>query len=92
VARAKSDLSAISAALDLFDVDNARYPTQAEGLTALTLRPANLPAWHSYVTKLPSDPWGHPYVYHTPGKNGQPYDIYSCGPDGKEETADDIRE
>jgi len=42
--------------------------------------------------KLPKDPWGKAYRYEYPPKNGkgdQP-DIWSLGPDGQENTEDDI--
>lgn len=30
------------------------------------------------------DPWGNPYQYRSPASNGQPYEIWSFGADGKE--------
>ena len=33
--------------------------------------------------KIPLDPWGSPYMYVSPGLNGD-YDILSYGADGKE--------
>ncbi len=30
------------------------------------------------------DPWGNPYLYKSPGDNGEPYVIWSLGADGKE--------
>ena len=32
---------------------------------------------------VPSDPWGNPYVYRSPGQHGT-YDIISYGADGQE--------
>ena len=29
------------------------------------------------------DPWGNPYQYSIPGRNGQPFALYSLGADGK---------
>ena len=38
-----------------------------------------------------TDPWGQPYQYRIPGKhNPMGYDIFSKGPDMKEDTVDDI--
>jgi general secretion pathway protein G len=34
-----------------------------------------------YLDALPSDPWGHPYVYLSPGVH-RDYDIVSYGSDG----------
>ena len=89
---AKDDLAALEAALDIFEVDNGRYPTAEEGLKALIEAPADAKNWHGpYVKKLPDDPWGHPYVYRYPGThNKHGFDLSSLGEDGKEGTADDV--
>jgi len=88
--RAKEDVvkvqvQSIGTSLDLFLLDVGRYPTEQEGLPALVSQPAGLAQWHGpYVTKPSSliDPWGRPYVYHQPGRQGTDYDLYSLGPDG----------
>jgi general secretion pathway protein G len=80
-------------AIDAFEVDCGRYPTTAEGLKALVQQPAGLTGWKGPYLKagLPMDSWGHPYFYVCPGRhNPQAYDLYSAGPDGKTDTADDI--
>ena len=90
LARAKVDTTAIeiksvSTALDLFLVDNGRYPTQQEGLQALVANPGGLASWAGPYLKssagVPLDPWGHPYQYRYPGQTGE-YDLFSNGPDG----------
>lgn len=85
VAAVKSDLQAISQALDLFKLDNFRYPTTDQGLEALVNKPDNARGWPEggYLRKSPSDPWQNGYVYISPGVNG-PYDLYSMGADGAE--------
>lgn len=61
----------------------------AEGATTTTV------AWDGPYLKsssLPADPWGNAYRYEFPpthGKGDQP-DIWSIGPDGQENTEDDI--
>lgn len=91
--RAKAALIGINLALDIFEVDNGRYPTSAEGLAALVKQPAGLTNWHGpYVddAAVQADPWGHPYIYRYPGKqHPNTYDLISTGPDGRE-SADDI--
>lgn len=84
-AAAKSDLQAISQALDLFKLDNFRYPTTDQGLEALVDKPDNARNWPEggYLRKSPTDPWENPYVYISPGVDG-PYDLYSMGADGAE--------
>lgn len=85
---AKSDTANLQiedfgATLDLFYLDNGRYPTTQEGLTALVEKPAGLDKWNGpYLKKksIPKDPWGYDYRYESPGTNG-PYDLYSYGAD-----------
>lgn len=77
-----------------FRTDVGRYPTNEEGFTSLIHAPAGTEQhWHGpYIEggRVPLDPWGHPYQYHTPAtKNTRPYDIWSFGPDGVL-SADDI--
>ena len=80
---ARVEIQSLETALDLFRLDIGRYPSEQEGLTSLVEKPANLAAWNGpYVKKkaAPTDPWGQPYVYRFPGKQGA-YDLYSRGPD-----------
>ena len=85
ITASKSDLQAISQALDLFKLDNFRYPTTDQGLDALVEKPDNARSWPEggYLKKSPKDPWQNPYVYISPGVDG-PYDLYSMGADGAE--------
>jgi general secretion pathway protein G len=88
--------SLFSVALDLYEADNGRYPTTAQGLNALRVQPTTAPEpkkWKGPYLKsdIPSDPWGNAYVYRSPGqKNPDGYDLVSAGPDGSEGTEDDI--
>lgn len=80
---ALTDIKNLETALDLFYLDVGRYPTEDEGLKALTQQPENLPNWGGpYLKKPPKDPWGRDYVYKFPGEHG-PYDIMSYGADGQ---------
>ena len=84
VKAAKIQIESFSAALDLFYLDNGRYPASNEGLTALIQRPASASAWNGPYLRtgaVPLDPWGHPYLYKFPGDHAA-YDIASRGPDG----------
>lgn len=81
---AKIQIESFGNALDLFYLDEGRYPTTAEGLTALVQRPADNPTWNGPYLQtgtVPLDPWGNRYVYRAPGQHG-PYDIESFGSDG----------
>jgi general secretion pathway protein G len=86
VKTAKLQIESFGSSLDLFYLDNGRYPTTSEGLNALVERPTGVEVWNGpYVKggKVPSDPWGHPYQYHSPVENA-PYEIVSYGSDGRE--------
>lgn len=89
---AKMDISGnISVALDLYELDNGKYPTTEEGLSALLTKPASATNWNGpYLKKKPIDPWGNEYKYASPGTHNNDYDLYSLGPDGIEGTNDDI--
>lgn len=83
---AETDIRAISSALELYRLDNRRYPTTAQGLNALVQKPVTPPEpvnWveGGYLAETPSDPWGNPYIYRSPGDTGD-YDLVSLGADG----------
>jgi general secretion pathway protein G len=87
VTAAKTDIRSIGTALDLYRLDNFKYPTTEQGLQALVKQPAdptitNYPA-NGYLKTIPKDPWGNPYLYTSPGADGREYDITSYGRDGK---------
>jgi general secretion pathway protein G len=84
---AKLQIEEFGASLDLFKLDNGRYPDSQEGLQALVQAPASLAdRWHGpYLRKkaVPKDPWGNDYHYAVPGQHG-PYEIICYGADGRE--------
>src|SRR5271155_155276 len=66
VKAARIQIESFSQALDLFFLDNGRYPTSSEGLAALVQRPGNAGSWNGPYIKtstVPADPWGRPYAY-----------------------------
>jgi len=85
VNRAKADLRGIEAALNLYRLDNFRYPSTLEGLQALVTNPgeASAPNWHQQLQRLPMDPWDQPYQYASPGQRGA-FDLFSYGADRQE--------
>lgn len=86
---ARTDLQSIATALEIYRLDNGRYPTSAQGLDALVTRPSVAPLprnWSAqgYLKRTPTDPWGSPYQYVNPGsRSNQGYDLYSLGADGQ---------
>ncbi|QUM82511.1 MULTISPECIES: type II secretion system major pseudopilin GspG [unclassified Moritella] len=89
-----SDIVALENAMDMYKLDNSRYPTTEQGLDALVEMPDVDPEPRDYRTggyikRLPQDPWGNEYLLVSPGEHGQ-VDIYSIGLDGEEGSDDDI--
>ena len=88
VAVANADLRTIAASLEMYRLDNRTYPTTDQGLQALTAAPTLAPAppnWVAggYLPNVPTDPWGNPYVFRSPG-TGAGFDLMSLGADGAE--------
>ncbi|AVH36493.1 type II secretion system protein GspG [Pseudomonas monteilii] len=86
---ARTDIQSIATALEIYRLDNGRYPTTAQGLEALVRRPTLAPLprqWSAqgYLKRQAMDPWGAPYQYANPGtRSGQGYDLFSLGADGQ---------
>lgn len=93
-AAAKTQIASFGSALDSFEVDNGFYPRGKNGLNDLVQAPRDAQSWKGPYLKLneiPLDPWQKPYVYQSPGKhNPTSYDLMSMGPDGRENTEDDV--
>ena len=90
VKTAQLQISQFEQALQSYHLDHGRYPTQAQGLAALVGRPTVAPIPDRYPeggylarTRLPPDPWGNEYIYLSPGRQGQPFEIISYGSDGE---------
>lgn len=84
---ARAQIEIFVLALESYRLDNDVYPSSEAGLTALRTSPvADDPAWRGpYLRKeVPLDPWGHPYVYRSPGEvNPETFDLLSLGRDGE---------
>ncbi|MBU6189883.1 MAG: type II secretion system major pseudopilin GspG [Betaproteobacteria bacterium] len=85
VRAAQAEVAQILQALDLYRLDNQRYPSTEQGLSALAVRPSVEPVpqnWKAYLKQAPNDPWGRPYQYLSPGVRGE-IDVFSLGADGQ---------
>lgn len=76
VTKARADIATLEQGIDLYRLDNQRYPTTEEGLQALVAG--------DYIRRLPNDPWNNPYRYAAPGREGRPFTISTWGADGRE--------
>lgn len=86
VVAARQNVASLLQALQLYRLDNQRYPSTEQGLQALVLQPESAPVppnWKpgGYIGRLPQDPWGHAFQYLNPGVHGE-IDVYSFGADG----------
>lgn len=103
---AKTTVHNLAVALGRYRYHVGFYPSNDDGLLALAYRIENgyaaiaykdnnskyipVKGWDGpYIKRLNDDPWKHPYVYFNNGEDETPT-LYSCGPDGKPGTTDDI--
>ena len=81
---AKSNISSIESAINIFSITYDRMPNTLEELVT---RPADIDEANWAVPTLRAkdliDPWGRPFLYKQPGDRG-PFDVYSLGKDGQE--------
>ena len=85
---ADTQVRMLRGAIETFHLEVGRLPTTEEGLSALSTPPADERAkarWRGpYLDEaVPADPWGNPYVYSMPGRDGRPFALYSLGADGQ---------
>jgi general secretion pathway protein G len=71
--RARSDIATIVEAVELYRLENGRYPSNTEGLSELDVKQHTL-----------EDPWGRRYRYNKPGQNDAPFEVFTLGQDGRE--------
>jgi general secretion pathway protein G len=86
---ARTQINSLKQALGLYKLDNGRLPTTEQGLRALMEKPTTDPIPNNWKSggywesnKVPTDPWGNPYQYLSPGQKGE-YDVFSFGRDGQ---------
>lgn len=86
ITRVKQDVQGVMTALNMYKLDNFRYPDNSQGLQALVTKPSGqpeVPNWKGpYLDRLPKDPWNQPYLYENPGQHGD-VDVYSYGADAR---------
>jgi general secretion pathway protein G len=84
VKTARAQIVAFEKSLEQYRLEVGAYPTTEQGLSALVAKPAQVQRWDGpYLAKaVPLDPWGHAYVYKSPGIHGD-IDLMSLGRDGQ---------
>ena len=88
---AATQMEQLAQSLELYRLDNGRYPTTDQGLDALLSEPTSEPMPRRWTPggyakrRLLIDPWGERYQYASPGThNERTFDLYSLGPDGQQ--------
>ena len=76
VTKAHADIATLEQGIEMYRLDNQRYPTTQEGLQVLVA--------NHYIPRLPEDPWHRAYLYAVPGPGGKPFRVASLGADGRE--------
>jgi general secretion pathway protein G len=99
-------LNQVATALDTYRLNLGRYPTEEEGLNALSTKPTFEnerlgEKWQGPYLKPGvrlEDPWGNKLQYEVIDRSldegtptGPPYRLFSLGPDGQPDTDDDVR-
>ena len=81
VSKAKADVSSIGTAVQLYNMNEGKYPASLSAL-----QEGNDP----YMQSLPKDPWGKDYQYALgSSRKGLRFEIFSFGDDGVQ-SGDDI--
>ena len=78
---ARREIATICAALETFNAEYGRYPSEEEGLEILNKKTDKFP--EPLMKGRPIDPWGRPYQYNQPGRNAT-YEVICLGADGRE--------
>ncbi|MFN3312254.1 MAG: type II secretion system major pseudopilin GspG [Hyphomonas sp.] len=88
ITKARADIANLENALEQYSLDLYTYPTQQQGLEALSSPPPGVDMTlyrpGGYIRRVQNDPWGNPYQYVIPGtRSGGRYDLFSLGADGQ---------
>lgn len=82
---ARQTVERLGSVLDIYQLDNGRYPSTDQGLAALNTRPTGSTGWNGPYLRgeaVPVDPWGRPWIYRNPStRSGRAYDLCSGGAD-----------
>ena len=81
ITKAKQDIRNYETALNLFRMDNFKYPSTDQGLTCAVTKPEDpsIRNWREggYTQGLRKDPWGNDYHYQNPGRARRIRSVYA---------------
>ena len=86
---AELSMGQLESSLQMYKIDNYRYPTTEQGLSALVSKPSGARRWRGPYTEKNKlqDPWGNEFSYESDGKT---FKIISPGIDGTVGNEDDV--
>jgi general secretion pathway protein G len=65
--KAEADIATLEQGIEMYRLNRMNYPSGGDGLQALVSE--------GFIKRLPEDPWGNPYRYATPGRDGAGFDV-----------------
>jgi general secretion pathway protein G len=82
----RASIKAIETAIDMYEVDNGKYPSSLQNLVSSS----GEPNWRGPYIRggLPKDSWGMDFTYAAKGEGA--FEVRSAGPDAQMSTGDDI--
>lgn len=93
---AKIQADSLAQGVGLYETTFKKFPTSLDALVAVP-PDVDQGVWQRIIApifasgKLPKDPWGNDYRLTVPGThNPNGFDVYSTGPDGVENSSDDV--
>ena len=100
--QAAATISALEVSIEMYESDVGTYPTDDLGLDCDAMYNDLITGGHGPYIELNDDqvsagqvidPWGNAFRYDclTPVHNTTAYDLWSCGPDGKNGNSDDVK-
>ncbi len=75
----RSQIVQIRDQVGFYRLNHGRYPDRLDDLVRA-----------GYFHEVPLDGWKRACVYRVPGPDGRPFEVVSGGPDGRENTEDDL--
>lgn len=78
----RTGIGQIVGKVELYRIEHSTYPTNEQGLAALSDGNAAPTASYYLGPDQLRDPWDRPYLYMNPGPDGHPFEVMSYGSDG----------
>lgn len=80
---ARSGIGVVVSKIELYRITHDEWPSNDLGLAVLSVGHADPSDSYFLENDQLIDPWGNLFIYLTPGPDGFPYEVLSCGADGR---------